>query len=521
LRFTRVGPGSPRLALIWPPAAAGALTAALIFIPDGGAGAENASFLSQATEPAPPSTVDPTARPVVSRPAPSAPPTLGPAAPTNEGAVEPGITLPRPPPEADAPFILPLLTWDAVTDRFGAPRGEDLVHGGIDLALDSYPSSPVLASCAGTVAAAATNNSYGNYVVVDCGEGWTTLYGHLSAALVEPGALVNAGTVLGASGNTGFSTGEHLHFEIRYLGVPLDPEDYLDFNVPEGAPLSSGPLVFATPTPPQTPESSPSPEETGTPPPAPTPEPDPERPNTWYLERSGEHATAPNTLLVEAHANGTAPSVFLLALNRLAAGATAPALEVAASASCSNCVAVAAVVQVNLYETPVAAADAAPVAPVAKAVIESCGEGCEAVAYALRIDITMAAGDEETAERVAALLARLREELKSLAERPASIAVAALDERLSAVLAELGAETDTVTVASHELPGAAVETPTPEPSPSPAEETATPEETAETSPSPEPTATPETTPSPAPTETATETALPSATGDASPTPGPE
>ncbi|MEX2080619.1 MAG: M23 family metallopeptidase, partial [Dehalococcoidia bacterium] len=71
--------------------------------------------------------------------------------------------------------------------------------------------------------------SYGYHVVVDCGDGWTTLYAHMSEIHVYAGQGVNQGTQLGNSGVTGFTTGEHLHFEIRYFGAPLDPALYLPF----------------------------------------------------------------------------------------------------------------------------------------------------------------------------------------------------------------------------------------------------------------------------------------------------
>lgn len=141
-------------------------------------------------------------------------------------------------------FIMPLANWSAVTDRFGAPRGPGFVHGGIDLALEGLSRSPVYASCAGTVTTASLSSVYGYHVILDCGEGWGSLYGHLSEIRVREGQYLPQGAVLGLTGSTGFSTGEHLHFEIWYRGQRVNPEDYLDFKIPEGTPLSSGPLVF-------------------------------------------------------------------------------------------------------------------------------------------------------------------------------------------------------------------------------------------------------------------------------------
>ena len=132
---------------------------------------------------------------------------------------------------SDDSFSLPLPAWNFVSDTFGTYRGPGRGHGGIDLALGGYPASSVYASCDGWVSRTEwLTYSYGYYVIVDCGDGWQTLYSHFSEILVSWGQNVTKGeTIVGISGSTGFSTGEHLHFEIRYDGVPLDPEKYLDF----------------------------------------------------------------------------------------------------------------------------------------------------------------------------------------------------------------------------------------------------------------------------------------------------
>lgn len=195
-------------------------------------------------------------------------------------------------------FSLPLAAWIRVTDRYGAPRGNGLVHGGIDLAVAGHV--PVLAACQGVVLSASYSGTYGNHVIVDCGDGWTTLYGHLSAMTVDAGDRVGKTTGIGRSGSTGYSTGEHLHFEIRYHGTPLNPEAYLDFKIAPGTPLSDGPIVFprnprsgepggsttgtgpsptvppaptSTPTATNTPTPTATPTPTSTPTPTPTPRP--------------------------------------------------------------------------------------------------------------------------------------------------------------------------------------------------------------------------------------------------------
>ena len=140
---------------------------------------------------------------------------------------------------------MPLKGWTKVTDRYGAPRGGGLVHGGIDLALsDGYHSSPVYSACTGTVWYTGYSGVYGNHVIVDCGDGFKTLYGHMSRVLVTQGQAVDNSVTVGISGTTGFSTGEHLHFEIRLNDAPVNPENYLDFHIAPGTPLSDGPIVF-------------------------------------------------------------------------------------------------------------------------------------------------------------------------------------------------------------------------------------------------------------------------------------
>ena len=68
---------------------------------------------------------------------------------------------------------------------------------------------------------------YGNLVEVDHGNGLSTRYGHLSAFVVAPGAVVQAGQAIGRAGSTGRSTGTHLHYEVRVDGEPVNPERFL------------------------------------------------------------------------------------------------------------------------------------------------------------------------------------------------------------------------------------------------------------------------------------------------------
>jgi murein DD-endopeptidase MepM/ murein hydrolase activator NlpD len=98
-------------------------------------------------------------------------------------------------------------------------------HPGIDL--HASFGDPIHACRAGVVFAAGWQGGYGNAVVIDHGGGMATLYAHQSRIAVTIGQHVNAGDVIGYIGSTGFSTGPHLHFEVRINGNPVDPAPYL------------------------------------------------------------------------------------------------------------------------------------------------------------------------------------------------------------------------------------------------------------------------------------------------------
>jgi len=124
----------------------------------------------------------------------------------------------------------PIGAWNGVSDEFGTFRGEGRIHEGIDLDLFAYGPSPLFSVCNGTVTTVEyLTYSYGYYVVIDCGDGWTTLHAHMSEIHVSPGQRVSAGGMIGLSGLTGYTTGHHLHFEIRYFGGPVNPRLYIGF----------------------------------------------------------------------------------------------------------------------------------------------------------------------------------------------------------------------------------------------------------------------------------------------------
>jgi murein DD-endopeptidase MepM/ murein hydrolase activator NlpD len=98
-------------------------------------------------------------------------------------------------------------------------------HEGIDISVPE--GTPIRAAASGTVILASAYGGYGNYTCVDHGSGLSTCYGHQSAFAVASGQKVDQGQVIGYSGNTGASTGPHLHFEVRVNGVAQDPMGYL------------------------------------------------------------------------------------------------------------------------------------------------------------------------------------------------------------------------------------------------------------------------------------------------------
>ncbi len=99
------------------------------------------------------------------------------------------------------------------------------LHTGIDLAA-GY-GTPIRASDSGSVIYATWMGGYGNVIIIDHGRGISTLYAHQSSLAAGSGAHVSRGQVIGYVGSTGFSTGPHLHYEVRLNGNPVDPMGYL------------------------------------------------------------------------------------------------------------------------------------------------------------------------------------------------------------------------------------------------------------------------------------------------------
>ena len=103
------------------------------------------------------------------------------------------------------------------------------LHRGVDLHL--HIGDSVVAAYPGKVVVSKYNRrGYGNYVMIEHANGTRTLYGHLQKRLVEVGDIVEGGQLIGKGGNTGRSSGPHLHFEIRYGEVNIDPATVFDFE---------------------------------------------------------------------------------------------------------------------------------------------------------------------------------------------------------------------------------------------------------------------------------------------------
>jgi len=124
-----------------------------------------------------------------------------------------------------------------VTSPFGLRRhpiwGVTQLHAGIDLVrTGATAGAPVVASAGGTIVEIESRVAYGTDVVIDHGDRLATVYAHLAAVSVSVGDAVAAGQQIGTIGSSGFSTGAHLHFEVRVDGVPVDPTPYLDAPVP-------------------------------------------------------------------------------------------------------------------------------------------------------------------------------------------------------------------------------------------------------------------------------------------------
>jgi murein DD-endopeptidase MepM/ murein hydrolase activator NlpD len=127
-----------------------------------------------------------------------------------------------PPIASQVQFVWPT-TQRAISGwTFHDPRNPG--HIGLDIAASMW--DPIVAVADGVVVFADWGGGYGNLVIVEHGD-WRSYYAHLSEIVVELGQEVRQEELLGGAGSTGYSTGPHLHFELRYLGRPVDPHIHL------------------------------------------------------------------------------------------------------------------------------------------------------------------------------------------------------------------------------------------------------------------------------------------------------
>ena len=128
---------------------------------------------------------------------------------------------------ASTPSLWPARGW--VTSDFGQRldpyTAERVMHQGLDIA--AQHGTQVLSPSDGTVLFAGLEGGYGNVIVVDHGYGIKTRFGHLASITVKAGDHVKRGQSVGAVGNTGRSTGPHLHYEVRVNGLPQNPRKFI------------------------------------------------------------------------------------------------------------------------------------------------------------------------------------------------------------------------------------------------------------------------------------------------------
>ena len=129
-------------------------------------------------------------------------------------------------------FVFPLAYATKITDAYGYRihplSGTKKWHNGVDFAAGE--GTAIYATKAGTVTSATYNEAYGNMVTINHGDGYSSLYGHMTNYIVSVGDTVSAGQTIGYVGSTGWSTGPHLHFTIYYNGSDVNPLNYVSMS---------------------------------------------------------------------------------------------------------------------------------------------------------------------------------------------------------------------------------------------------------------------------------------------------
>jgi murein DD-endopeptidase MepM/ murein hydrolase activator NlpD len=128
---------------------------------------------------------------------------------------------------ASTPSLMPARGWvTSGYQRRSDPFTQNEVwHRGVDIS--AALGTPVMAPADGVVTAVGREADFGNVLALDHGYGYLTRYAHTARVLVRPGQRVQRGQVVALVGNTGKSTGPHLHYEVLRHGVPVDPQDYI------------------------------------------------------------------------------------------------------------------------------------------------------------------------------------------------------------------------------------------------------------------------------------------------------
>jgi hypothetical protein len=141
------------------------------------------------------------------------------AGPTTIRSLQGGEATPAAPPEGAVRFLRPVV--GPIGDGFGVDRGDHL-HQGLDFPVP-YGTRVGAAGVGTTIFAGYNNGGFGNLVVIQHRLGYTTWYAHLSSITTWVGEQVSGGTRIGYVGSTGYSTGPHLHFEVRRYDTAVDP----------------------------------------------------------------------------------------------------------------------------------------------------------------------------------------------------------------------------------------------------------------------------------------------------------
>jgi murein DD-endopeptidase MepM/ murein hydrolase activator NlpD len=126
-------------------------------------------------------------------------------------------------------YVWPVPGFYSVSSDFYDTQDRNRMHGAIDIAGPKIYGARVVAAGDGSIAMCSEGSwggGYGTYAMIDHGGGCLTLYGHMSGLAIKCGDAVKKGQVIGYVGNTGFSTGPHLHFEIRIDGIKVNPMKY-------------------------------------------------------------------------------------------------------------------------------------------------------------------------------------------------------------------------------------------------------------------------------------------------------